>query len=237
MKPIRSLAGMAFGLAGVLAGCDGTPTASTTPSTGSSTISGRAAIDSGTVQVTDANGDSVVRAPVEHGGFTLHLPGDVRFPILVLADSAGFQLRTLVPSRDSAAFEVLISKLTDSAAIRLGAEHRPPRHLEPKEWKDRLDSLRPVLDTVRPPRPPRDTARPDSLKPHHPDDSLHPRDTAKPPVPPKDTLRLPPPPHDSLFPRDTTRHPLPPVPPTPPQWHPSAGDSSSVVGKDTTTTP
>lgn len=204
MKSRLILAGLACGLVGALTGCDGAAESrSTTPTEGTS-LSGRVTITQGAVKVSDSNGDTLVKDTVRGGGFDVHIPGGAHFPLLVDIDSAGIHLISLVPGGDSARFHVEVTPLTDSAARSLLGPGHGPRPLGPKEWKDKLDSLRPVVpDTLRLPPHPRDSLRP----PPPPKDTLK-HDTLRPPPPPKDTL-LPKPPKDTLK-HDTLRPPPPP---------------------------
>lgn len=208
MKKQWILACVAGGLAGMLAGCDGSAGGGAS-SNSSAIVAGRAAFDSAGVQVVDSSGAVVAHGKVGQGVFQIGLPEGVRFPILLTADSAGIKLRVLVPGADMGRVEVKIDELTDSAAKSLGAYARPPHGIGPEalmgplgEAKARLDSACRADSTKCPPRP-----RPDSLRPVPPAppvDSLRP----VPPVPPVDSLRpVPPvPPVDSL-------RPVPPVPP------------------------
>ncbi len=149
MKNKWITAGMACGLVAALVGCDNTGMDSTASTAQGTSVAGRTAFDSASVQVTDANGDTVGRAPVGHGGFVLHLPEGVRFPLLVVVDSAGFQLRSLVP--DSNGQIITVNRLTDSACKHLGGATKPPRNMDRGVWNRQLDSLRPVVDTLLPP--------------------------------------------------------------------------------------
>ncbi|HNY29937.1 MAG TPA: hypothetical protein PKO15_03530 [Fibrobacteria bacterium] len=213
MKRTLILAGLSCGLAGVLAGCEGASSASLTSSPEGSEVAGRVGISQAQILVADANGDTVAKDSVKGGAFVLRIPGGTHFPVVLDVDSAGVHLKTILPGPPAPALPIHITPLTDSAARALLGHKPGPGPIGPKEWKDKLDSLRPVVsDSLRPPKPPKDTLRP--LPP--PRDSL---DTLRPPPPPKDSLGLPKPPKDTLRPlppprdslkKDTLRPPLPP---------------------------
>ncbi|MBK8804875.1 MAG: hypothetical protein IPN71_22965 [Fibrobacteres bacterium] len=215
MKRTHILAGLACGLAGVLAGCEGAPSASLTSSSEGTEVAGRVGISQALILVSDANGDTVVKDSVKAGGFTLHIPGGIKFPVVLEVDSAGVRLKTIIPGPDAPKLHVHITPLTDSATRALLGLKPGPGHIGPKEWKAKLDSLRPVVsDSLRPPPPPKDSLG----LPKPPKDTLHlpppPKDTLGYPKPPKDTLHLPPPPKDTLGypkpPKDTLHLPPPP---------------------------
>lgn len=214
MRKSLILAGLSCGLAGVLAGCEGAPSASLTSPEGTD-VAGRVGISQGVILVADANGDTAAKDSVKGGGFTLHIPGGTHFPVLLDVDSAGVHLKTILPGPPAPKEPLHITPLTDSAARALLGHKPGPGPIGPKEWKDKLDSLRPVVsDSLRPPKPPKDSLG----LPKPPKDTLGypkpPRDTLGYPKPPKDTLRPPPPPKDSLGypkpPKDTLGYPKPP---------------------------
>jgi hypothetical protein len=239
MKKTRILAAIACGWVAALTGCD---VSSSSPSSLSATsgVAGRASLDSGTVTATDANGDTIAKARLGHGGFSFHLPQGARFPLMLVVDSAGDTLRIFVPATDSGRQDLRIDRLTDSACRKLGADRHPPRLIAPSDWQRELEGLRPAMDSI---------LRADSLaRPaHHEGELRHPGDSSelsdslrKPPPPPPsfgDSLRKPPPP-PALG--DSLRMPPPPpgigdslgMPPFPPmtpdssKWHPMPRDTS-----------
>lgn len=161
MKRTLILAGLSCGLAGVLAGCEGAPSASVNSSADGTDVAGRVGISHALILASDADGDTVVADSVKAGGFTLHIPGGTKFPVILDVDSSGVHLKTLLPGPDAPKLHVDITPLTDSAARALLGHRRGPGPIGPREWKDKLDSLRPVVcDSLRPPKPPKDSLRP-----------------------------------------------------------------------------
>lgn len=212
MRRTLILAGLSCGLAGVLAGCEGTPSASLTSSAEDNEVSGRVGLSQGLILVSDAKGDTVAKDSVKAGGFTLHIPAGTHFPVVLDVDSAGVHLKTILPGPPEPKLPIHITPLTDSAARALLGPKPGPGPIGPKEWKDKLDSLRHVVtDSLRPPKP-KDTLRP----PPPPKDSLGlpkpPKDTLGYPKPPKDSLGYPKPPKDTLRPPPAVRDSVLPAP-------------------------
>lgn len=202
MKKAKLLAGLCCIVIGGLAGCD--TSNSSTSSTPSASVAGRAALDSGIVTAIDSSGDTVGHARLGHGRFGMHLPEGVRFPLFLTADSSGVKLCTFVPASDSGRQDIQVDHLTDSVFKRMGGMHGHPGRIEPGEWRLALDSLRPALDRL---------VKFDSLRFRMADssrglhdmrhfhvhgDSLAGNDSLRPPRPPRGHMKWHPSPKDTL---------------------------------------